>query len=408
MTYQKAYEKLEAAGQLHVLEHYDSLSETQKKNLLEDIALTDFTVLSYLEKREELMKKGVITPLAAMELPEIERSRAWFEELGCRAIRQGQVGAVLLAGGMGTRLGSNEPKGMYDIGLTKPVYIFERILSNLLDVVQKAHAWIHLFIMTSDKNHERTVAFLAEHDYFGYKPGYIHFFRQEMAPASDYNGKVYMERPDKIANSPNGNGGWYSSMANGRILEIVKNRGIEWLNVFAVDNVLQRMADPCFVGATIARGCSCGAKVVKKNAPDEKVGVMCLEDGRPSIVEYYDLTDELMHTKNENGEPAYNFGAILNYLFQVKALEQTISRKLPLHIVEKKIPHMDDDGNFVEPDKPNGYKYETLVLDMVHMMDSCLPYEVKREYEFAPIKNMTGIDSVDTARELCRINGIEL
>ena len=408
MTYRKAYEKLEAVGQLHVLEHYDSLSETQKKNLLEDIALTDFTVLSYLEKRDELMRKGVITPLAAMELPEIERSRAWFEELGCRAIRQGQVGAVLLAGGMGTRLGSNEPTGMYDIGLTKPVYIFERILSNLLDVVQKAHAWIHLFIMTSDKNHERTVAFLAEHDYFGYKPGYIHFFRQEMAPASDYMGKVYMERPDKIANSPNGNGGWYSSMANGRILEIVKNRGIEWLNVFAVDNVLQRMADPCFVGATIARGCSCGAKVVKKNAPDEKVGVMCLEDGRPSIVEYYDLTDELMHAKNENGEPAYNFGAILNYLFQVKALEQTISRELPLHIVEKKIPHMDDDGNFVEPDKPNGYKYETLVLDMVHMMDSCLPYEVKREYEFAPIKNMTGIDSVDTARELCRINGIEL
>ena len=326
MTYRKAYEKLEAVGQLHVLEHYDSLSETQKKNLLEDIALTDFTVLSYLEKRDELMRKGVITPLAAMELPEIERSRAWFEELGCRAIRQGQVGAVLLAGGMGTRLGSNEPKGMYDIGLTKPVYIFERILSNLLDVVQKAHAWIHLFIMTSDKNHERTVAFLAEHDYFGYKPGYIHFFRQEMAPASDYMGKVYMERPDKIANSPNGNGGWYSSMANGRILEIVKNRGIEWLNVFAVDNVLQRMADPCFVGATIARGCSCGAKVVKKNAPDEKVGVMCLEDGRPSIVEYYDLTDELMHAKNENGEPAYNFGAILNYLFQVKALEQTIFR----------------------------------------------------------------------------------
>lgn len=408
MTYQEAYQKLEKAGQLHVLAHYESLTEAQQKSLLKEIGLTDFSVLSYLEKREELMKKGEITPLAAMEISEIERSHVWYEELGYRAIRQGQVGTVLLAGGMGTRLGSDEPKGMYDIGLTKPVYIFERIISNLLEVVERACAWIHLFIMTSDKNHEKTVAFLAEHDYFGYEPGYIHFFRQEMAPASDFNGKVYMERPDKIANSPNGNGGWFSSMANGGILEIVKNNGIEWLNVFAVDNVLQRMADPCFVGAVIARGCSSGAKVVKKNAPDEKVGVMCLEDGRPSIVEYYDLTDELMHTKNENGEPAYNFGAILNYLFQVKALEQTISRKLPLHIVEKKIPHMDDDGNFVEPDKPNGYKYETLVLDMVHMMDSCLPYEVKREYEFAPIKNMTGIDSVDTARELCRINGIEL
>lgn len=408
MTYQEAYQKLEAAGQLHVLEHFHSLTQEQQKNLLNDIELTDFTVLSYLEKREELMKKGVITPLAAMEIPEIEKSRAWFEELGLRVIRQGKVGTVLLAGGMGTRLGYDEPKGMYDIGLTKPVYIFERIISNLLDVVRKASAWIHLFIMTSDKNHDATVAFLMEHDYFGYKPGYIHFFRQEMAPASDYNGKVYMERKDKIANSPNGNGGWYSSMANGRILEIVKNKGIEWLNVFAVDNVLQRMADPCFIGATIARGCTSGAKVVKKNAPDEKVGVMCLEDGRPSIVEYYDLTEELMNAKNEKGEPAYYFGAILNYLFEVKALEETISKKLPLHIVEKKIPYMDENGNPVKPDKPNGYKYETLVLDMVHMMDSCLPYEVDRHYEFAPIKNMTGIDSVETARKLCLENGIEL
>ena len=168
MTYQDAYEKLEAAGQLHVLAHFDRLTEGQKKNLLEDIELTDFTVLSYLEKREQLMKKGVITPLAAMELSEIAKSRDWFEELGLRAIRQGKVGAVLLAGGMGTRLGFDEPKGMYDIGLTKPVYIFERILSNLLEVVQKASAWIHLFIMTSDKNHGATVAFLAEHDYFGY------------------------------------------------------------------------------------------------------------------------------------------------------------------------------------------------------------------------------------------------
>ena len=408
MTYREAYSKLEAAGQLHVLEHFDSLTEMQQKNLLEDIGLTDFTVLSWLEKREELMRRGEITPLAVMEIPDIEKSRDWFEELGYRAIRQGKVGTVLLAGGMGTRLGFDEPKGMYDIGLTRPVYIFERIISNLLDVVRKASAWIHLFIMTSDKNHEATVAFLAEHDYFGYKAGYIHFFRQEMAPASDFSGKVYMEGPDKIANSPNGNGGWYSSMANGRILEIVKNRGIEWLNVFAVDNVLQRMADPCFIGATIAKGCASGAKVVKKNAPDEKVGVMCLEDGRPSIVEYYDLTEELMNAKNDKGEPAYYFGAILNYLFEVRALEETISRKLPLHIVEKKIPYMDDGGNFIKPDKPNGYKYETLVLDMVHMMDSCLPFEVERSREFAPIKNMTGIDSVETARELCRENGIEL
>lgn len=135
MTYHEAYKKLEAAGQLHILKHYEQLSEIQKKNLLEDISLTDFSVLAYLEKREELMQKGEITPLAAMEISEIEKSRAWFEELGYRAIRQGKVGTVLLAGGMGTRLGSDEPKGMYDIGLTRTVYIFERIISNLLEVV---------------------------------------------------------------------------------------------------------------------------------------------------------------------------------------------------------------------------------------------------------------------------------
>lgn len=408
MTYQEAYAKLEATGQTHVLKYYDSLTEAEKKNLLSQIELTDFSVLSYVEKREELSKKGVITPLAAVEIPEIERNRKWFEDVGIRAIRQGKVGTVLLAGGMGTRLGSDEPKGMYDIGITRPVYIFERIFANLMDVVKRASVWIHLFIMTSDKNHEKTIAFLEEHDYFGYEPGYVHFFRQEMAPASDYNGKVYMEGRDKISNSPNGNGGWFSSMSKGRILDIVKNTGIEWLNVFAVDNVLQRMADPCFIGATIAQDCVCGAKVVKKNAPDERVGVICLEDGRPSIVEYYELTDELMNAKDEKGDPAYCFGVILNYLFKVKELEKIVAEKLPLHIVEKKIPYLDEKGELIKPDKPNGLKFETLILDMVHMMESCLPYEVDRKREFAPIKNMVGIDSVESARKLCMENGIEL
>ncbi len=147
---------------------------------------------------------------------------------------------------------------------------------------------------------------------------------------------------------------------------------------------------------------------MRKNAPDEKIGVMCLEDGRPSIVEYYELTEELMNTKDANGEPAYNFGVILNYLFRVSALEQLLDGKLPLHIVEKKIPCLDENGELVKPQEPNGYKYENLVLDMIHQMDSCLPYEVERNREFAPIKNKTGIDSVESARALLQENGVEL
>lgn len=192
------------------------------------------------------------------------------------------------------------------------------------------------------------------------------------------------------------------------VAEQVKEAGIEWLNVFAVDNVLQRIADPCFVGATIVTGSASGAKVVKKNAPDERVGAICLEDGRPSIVEYYDMTPELMHAVDEQGEPAYDYGVILNYLFRQKDLWEIAAGRLPLHIVEKKIPYLDEQGRHVKPEEPNGYKFEQLALDLVHEMDSCLPYEVVRNHEFAPIKNETGIDSVETARVLCQENGIEL
>jgi len=408
MNYEQAYEKLKLAGQEHVLTYFEQLSESEKEQLLDQIELTDFSVLQYIDKQQELTKKGEISPLAAMELSEIEADKEHYIEVGLKTIKEGKVGAVLLAGGMGTRLGSDDPKGMYNIGLTKEVYIFERIISNLMDVVKLADTWVHLFIMTSDKNHDKTVNFLTEKEFFGYNPKYIHFFRQEMAPASDYTGKVYMEAKYKISNSPNGNGGWFSSMAKGGILDIVKKEGVEWLNVFAVDNVLQRIADPCFIGATMEKNCAVGAKVVKKNAPDEKVGVMCLEDGKPSIVEYYELTEELMNAKNEKGEPAYYFGVILNYLFRVNELEKIVEAQMPLHIVEKKIPYMTEDGEFVKPETPNGYKYETLILDMIHMMDSSLPKDVVRNNEFAPIKNKTGEDSVESERALGQENGIVL
>ena len=229
-----------------------------------------------------------------------------------------------------------------------------------------------------------------------------------MAPATDYEGKIYLERKDKLATSPNGNGGWFGSLYNSGLDMCIHEEGIKWLNVFAVDNVLQRMADPVFVGATIEGGYVSGSKVIRKVAPDEKVGTICLEDVRPSIVEYYELTEDLMDAKDEKGEPAYNFGVILNYLFRVDALEKILTEPLTLHVVDKKIPCIDSEGNEVKPEEPNGYKFENLVLDMIHMEESCLAFEVVRNREFAPIKNKTGVDSVDSARELLKENGIAL
>ncbi len=408
MNLTEAKAKLEKYGQEHVLKYYDELSEAQKEALLGQIAATDMSILDSCRHREELAKKGVISPLAAMQLSEIKEKEEEFTKVGLDAIRAGKVGAVLLAGGMGTRLGSDNPKGMYNVGLTRELYIFECLINNLLEVVRQADTWIHLFVMTSDKNNDATISFLKEHKFFGYQEEYVHFFEQEMAAATDYSGKIYLEEKGKLSTSPNGNGGWFISMKNAGLLDFVEKQGIEWMNVFAVDNVLQRIADPCFVGATIEKNCTVGAKVVRKNAPDEKVGVMCLEDGRPSIVEYYELTEDLMNARDENGDPAYNFGVILNYLFYVPELIRISDRQLPLHIVEKKIPYLNEAGELVKPEAPNGYKFENLVLDMIHQMSSCLPFEVVREKEFAPIKNKTGVDSVESARALLKKNGVTL
>lgn len=405
MTYAEALNKLNSCGQAHLLRYFDELSETEKQGLLTQIEDTDFSVIASSGKT---VKRGVISPISVTELSEIKDHFDEFTVAGLEEIRAGKVGAVLLAGGMGTRLGSDAPKGMFNIGVTKEVFIFECLVNNLTNVTKKAGCFVHLFIMTSDRNHDATVNFFANKKYFGYNPEYVHFFKQEMAPATDYAGKVYLETKSKLSTSPNGNGGWYSSMKKCGMLRIVEENGIEWLNVFAVDNVLQRIADPAFIGAAKLAHCSVASKVIKKTCPDEKVGVMCLEDGRPSIVEYYELTDDMREAKNADGEPAYNFGVILNYLFHVRELNDIVGNSLPLHVVEKKIPYIDENAESVNPDKPNGHKYETLILDMIHMLDGCLVFEVERKHEFAPIKNRTGVDSVDSARELLKYNGVEL
>ena len=408
MTLSEAKKKLEKYGQEHLLKYYDELSPQEQESLLGQIEAADMDVLEACGHREELAKKGEITPLAAMQLPEIEANREAFTAAGLEVVRGGKVGAVLLAGGMGTRLGSENPKGMFDIGETRELYIFQCLINNLLETVHQADAWIHLFVMTSDKNHEATVGFLTSHNFFGYNREYVHFFTQEMAVAADYQGKIYMEGKGSLSTSPNGNGGWFISMKKSGLLELIHGKGIQWLNVFAVDNVLQRIADPCFVGAVIQKNCVVGAKVVRKNAPDEKIGVVCLEDGHPSIVEYYELSEEMAEAKDENGDPAYYFGVILNYLFSVAELERVLEKRLPLHIVKKKIPYINEDGELVKPEMPNGYKFENLILDMIHQMESCLAFEVVREKEFAPIKNMTGVDSVESAKVLLRKNGVKL
>ncbi len=399
---------LKEHGQEHIFEAYQKLDDKGKEKLAAQIERIDWSIVEMAGHKELSQERGKLEPLSALEVTQIEENKAKYEEIGLGAIRAGKVGAVLLAGGQGTRLGSDGPKGKYNIGLTKEIYIFERLIRNLMDVTDKAGCFVPLYVMTSDKNHDETIAFFEEKNYFGYPKDFVKFFKQEMAPSVDFQGKLYMESADSLSLSPNGNGGWFYSMEVIGVLKDVKARGVEWLNIFAVDNVLQRIADPVFVGATIDSGCVSGAKVVRKADPEEKIGVLCLEDGKPSIVEYYEMTEEIINSREANGELSYNFGVILNYLFRVDQLEEISSQKMAVHVVEKKIPYIDEKGVLVKPESPNGYKFELLVLDMIHMFDNCLSYEVVRDYEFAPIKNKSGVDSVESARALLQKNGVAL
>ena len=206
-------------------------------------------------------KRGEFSPLGALTMEEIRKNEAKYREIGLRAIREAKVGAVLLAGGQGSRLGFEHPKGMFNMGRTRELYIFQCLIENLKRVTDEAQAYVPLLIMTSKQNNEETQAFFREHGYFGYSADNIDFFTQETEPAVDEDGKILMTAPDQIALLPNGNGGWFSSMQRAGLLEKVHSIGIEWLNVFAVDNVLQQIADPVFLGATIDSGCGAGGQI---------------------------------------------------------------------------------------------------------------------------------------------------
>jgi UDP-N-acetylglucosamine/UDP-N-acetylgalactosamine diphosphorylase len=405
-----AQKKLEAAGQAHVLRFYEKLHDNGKAELVSQIEHLDMSFSDCFSEHSNADEK--ITGIPVLTISQIPEKYSEYEAKGMEAIRAGKVAAVMLAGGQGSRLGTDIPKGAVDIGITRSLYIFECLINNLLEVTKKAGAFVPLCIMTSAGNDAYTREFFAEHDYFGYDPAFIKFFIQESYPATDFDGKYLLSEKSSLALSPNGNGGWYGSMKHCGLADELIKAGVAYINCFAVDNVLQRIADPVFIGAVIENGSDAGAKVVKKAYPDEKIGLICNRNGHPSVIEYYELDKERAEATDGNGELLYNYGVILNYLFSVKLLEKSEEKdsagrsKHPLHRVRKKVKYIDETGKLITPETENAYKFETLALDLIALSEHCLPFEVLREKEFAPIKNKTGADSVDTARELLIQNGI--
>ncbi len=395
-------ETLETLKQYHqeqLLRFADRLTEEERASLLTQIEKIDFAALPDVKAGPRETTEWQYAPIDTCTLKDAAEHEQEYEARGMELIREGKLAVLILAGGEGTRLGFDHPKGMLNVGIRKPLYLFEIHMNRVREMAEKAGCPIPVLIMTNPVRHGEIVDFFETHDFFGYDRTQVEFFRQDMAPALDPEGKVMLRTPGQLALSPDGNGHWFQRLVRSGLYDRLTARGLEWINLVSVDNVMQRMADPVFLGATAASGKDSGTKVVAKTNPDEKVGVVCLRNGRPAVVEYFEA-EHIMHDLTEDGVMKYRFGVTLNYLFRLEALKKAGAETMPIHLSKKKIPFCGADGETIAPEEPNGFKQETLTTDMIDLLGSCLPFEVDRAAEFVPIKNRCGVDSLEYAQKV--------
>ena len=304
-----------------------------------------------------------------------------------------------MAGGQGTRLGHKGPKGTFMLGTTPNKSLFEILCDNLKEAKEKYNAVIPWYIMTSNENNDETVRFFESNNYFNYPKELIKFFKQGELPMLDTEGRVLVGEDGLIKQAADGHGGIFEAMFKNNVFDDMKQKNIEWVFVGPVDNPLSKLVDEEAIGLAIEKDVmGLGKSLVKLN-PEEKVGVFCIKNGRPSVVEYTEITDEMARATNEKGDLVYGESHINCNMFNIKGLEKIGSNKLPYHVAFKKANYMDKSGNIIVAEEPNAYKFESFIFDAFGKLDNMLIYRVKREEEFSPVKNATGVDSAETARE---------
>ncbi|MBC8378538.1 MAG: UDPGP type 1 family protein [Planctomycetes bacterium] len=324
-------------------------------------------------------------------------------QLGENLIRQGKVAGFVVAGGQGTRLGFDGPKGNYPISPIKKKTLFQIFAENLLAASQKYGTTIPFYVMTSPPNHTETVDIFKSADYYGLGQNNVIIFQQGTLPNFGFDGKILMADKDRIATSPDGHGGSLKALHNSGAVADMKNRGVEYLSYWQVDNPLIQPIDPLFVGLHVMDNAQMSSKALLKVGPMEKVGNFCLVDGKVMVIEYSDLPDEAAHRKNADGSLAFELGSIGIHLINVAFIEKLNADgdfALPFHRAVKKIPHIDENAKPVEPEKPNGIKLETFVFDAIPLGEHSIILQTRREEEFAPVKNATGVDSAEVTHQM--------
>jgi UDP-N-acetylglucosamine/UDP-N-acetylgalactosamine diphosphorylase len=416
-------------GQEHVLSFFESLSPAERVQLLDQVQALPLAELpklikDYVTGYATPPITGEITPPRTYMLKDPFWDRAAFKSTGEAMIASGQIAAFTVAGGQGTRLGFDGPKGCYAAGAVTNKPLFQFLAESIL-ASQRRYAKlttpgakgpeliIPWYIMTSPLNHDATVAFFQQNQYFGLEPGAVRFFQQGVMPSFDkVSGKMLLESKASLALSPDGHGGSIRALATSGALADMEARGIKHLSYTQIDNPLVRVIDPVFIGLHATAKDSSGqmsSKMVPKASPDEKVGLLCSvgatssTPGKTTVVEYSDLPQALATARNPDGSLKYAAGNIAVHLISVAFLKQlaTGALQLPYHRAEKKVPHIDlATGQRIEPTTPNAIKLELFVFDALSLADASIVVETDRIEEFAPIKNATGNDSPESCRAI--------
>ncbi len=404
-------EKFERAGQGQVFAYFDQLPPEGQRRLIEEAREIDLDEVALLTRT--LLSKDAATGvnLEGLEPAPFEKrpeqggdAEAWTRAkvAGEDALRAGRVAAFTVAGGQGTRLGYEGPKGTFPVTPLRQKTLFQVFAEKIRAAGTRYDRPLHWFIMTSNANHEATEAFFLEHGFFGLERERVHFFRQGRMPAVTFEGKIMLEAKDSIALSPDGHGGSLRALARSGSLDLMLREGITTLSYFQVDNPLVRCIDPAFIGWHLLRRSEMSSKMVPKAYAEEKVGHFCGQNGKTIVVEYSDLPMALQKETEVDGSLRFIAGSIAIHVLDREFVRRVAAGgkdvSLPFHRADKKIPTIDADGNPVKPEKPNGVKFEMFVFDALPFARNPVVVETPRENDFSPVKNATGVDSPQTCR----------
>ncbi|MCC5833129.1 MAG: UDPGP type 1 family protein [Opitutales bacterium] len=403
----------EQAGQGHVFRFWDQLDESQQSNLLSEAAEIDLEEINRLSDtlvmggQEESFDSDGLEPAPYRAHPSNGGDAALWQrarEVGEEALRGGKVAAFVVAGGQGTRLGYNAPKGTFPVTPVSQKSLFQVFAEKIRAAEIRYETQIPWLIMTSNANYEATVEAFEQADYFGLKKENVRFFRQGRLPAVDGKGKILLEDKDSIAMSPDGHGGSLRALVRSGAIAEMKKRGVSTISYFQVDNPLVHCIDPTFVGFHLMEGSAeMSSKMIPKAYSTEKVGHFCTQNGQTKVIEYSDMPESLQEAKDAEGKLRFIAGSIAIHVISVDFVEKmggdNSDLNLPFHLAHKKINHVDEAGKSVSPQKPNGYKFEMFVFDALPFASDPVIIETRREDEFSPVKNAEGLDSPKTCSE---------